>query len=234
MKRIVYAFFALIFLIFSVIIPDFSSFATDVTVEGTLGDLFYGYTASDLLSVDNYDNYYDTVSGALKEQVHSDIYMYNGNADFGNSIATGLCNQVENPNSALNQCSFYNGVSGKKLVWISWWRSTYSPHIVCSTVVPTVDDIIVVQGHIISSGSFDIYAEYYEVLNSGSSITHDNVSDNDKIIHSVYNSQLNWYEIDYSSANNMWMYSDYPFYLTLDWSSGGTPDLYDYTQEPYY
>ena len=85
MKRIVYAFFALIFLIFSVIIPDFSSFA-DVVNQYMVNDVFdFSQLGFDgFQTLENYNDNYDLLTGDDKQNIS--FGGFDNLADYQNNI----------------------------------------------------------------------------------------------------------------------------------------------------
>ena len=85
LKKIVVWFLSLVFIFCSVIIPDFSSFATVVIPSDDNTHYYFGnnfdfqsWNVTDILTSENYNNYFDSLSGELKTGVINYFASSNG------------------------------------------------------------------------------------------------------------------------------------------------------------
>ena len=210
MKRIVYAFFALIFLIFSVIIPDFSSFATDITVSNTFGDLAYGYTSEDLLFEQNYiDNFsVDPTKEYLKYCcTYGSYFVHNNNSDMGSNIMSNMINSWNN-NTYLQDTTFPDDLNGVHITQLYYYD--YAPHL--ANIVVESDDLIIINGTLCSSQPFRYHAYYYNINNAGGS-AYTNLTDYGIGTENTINSD-GYYSITMSNRLQWNLFSEVPIYLT--------------------
>lgn len=220
MKRIVYAFFALIFLIFSVIIPDFSSFAT-VVIPDDDSTHYYLYnhidfdtfTSDELLTNENYNLYYDALSGNDKTDFNLNFTDNNGNRNalLNALVDTSLLNDTSAiyfypityqgniiPYEECKHILFFNNIGFATLMYYS----------------PTHSDIVNVGNYFISDEPFIISYQAYSYNVSG-----DNVNvfyyTREVNINSAYDSTNDFY-YNYTLAVNFYgvFYSDIPCLFT--------------------
>ena len=172
MKRVVYAFFALIFLIFSVIIPDFSSFAT-VVVPADDNLHFYilnhydteTWSAEDFLTKQNYDLYYDALSGTEKTDI---INKFVDTENTSNNRYSAMINDFTNPEyttqagiTITNMYALppiYNNqvvdFDDCEILIIGLQNGSTNPFAIYCFYSPTGDDIIISGNTVISTSPY--------------------------------------------------------------------------------
>lgn len=238
MKKFIISVLSIFLLIITVIIPDFSSFAVDVTINNTIGDVLYDYTSNDLLSTDNYNNYYDTVDNGLKYCVPIDLhYVNNTNTSYLPSNLWNLVSNAFNDNSFKN-ISFHPDTPEGSLNFIIFFVGpSYSNLMELVSVVPQ-GDLYIVDGYLISDQPYTIYwVDYSFNINTANEQyvinTNPYIYGGDyKHSRSVSNVSSNGvYEANYNNPS-YFIYSEIPFYFTYS-SNNDYQDMSYLGQSPY-
>lgn len=210
-------------------IPAVRSAATDVTVEGTLGDVLYGYTSDDLLSIDNYLDYFTVPDDKLylKFDAQYQRLTNNDSTEFGYTFWDNIKTYWDsNIDTGLKQVEFPNH-TGYKLFY--WWYT--GNNFTCQTLVVDTQGVpVIINGRLACTEQFDLYYNQYLISSDFSSYSvYPNQSTYSGVVTGSQNGNYYYFNLD---TNRQCMYSEIP-YLMSYYSDNNYPDGAFLSQSPY-
>ena len=201
-------------------IPFIKSNATDVTVEGTFGDVIYNYSYENLISENNYDNYFtvDSSDEYLKYCIGYGAYTNNDTAEFGYNWEDIVKYDLDSNNSYLkSQVGFYDHTGYKCLVF--WYNpnGAYSRSLQTFVIEPEDANakLFTVNGRLVCTSQFTLYYRQYYLTFDNSGYISGVVpysSGFEGSLQGSYTGSAGGYYYFQSDLRRQFLYSEIPFY----------------------
>lgn len=217
-------------LVMMVFCTTINVFATDVTLNNTLGDVLYDYTSDDLLSIPNYIDYFSVPADKLylKYDAQYQRLTNNDTTEFGYYFWTNIKLYWDgNTSTGLKQIEFPEH-EGYKLFY--WWYTGRG--YTCQTLVVDTQGIpVLINGRLACTDQFDLYYNQYLVSSDFTSYSlYPNQSSYSGVVNGTQNGNYYYFNLD---LNRQCMYSEIPYLMSF-YDDNNYPDGDFLSQAPYY